>query len=52
MLGDPRYYSRFGFVSDPEFRYADAPVEYFQRLVFNGSAPAGTVAYHSSFDAG
>lgn len=52
VLGDPRYYSRFGFASDPKLRYADAPVEYFQCLVFKGPPPAGQVAYHASFDPG
>jgi len=49
VLGDPRYYSRFGFASDTRLRYGDAPVEYFQRLVFKGPAPAGQIAYHASF---
>ncbi|HUO91620.1 MAG TPA: N-acetyltransferase [Rhizomicrobium sp.] len=52
VLGDPRYYSRFGFASDPKLRYGDAPVEYFQRLVFEGPPPAGQVAYHASFGPG
>lgn len=50
VLGDPRYYARFGFTSDPALRYADVPAEYFQRIVFGGIAPAGAVAYHTGFD--
>lgn len=51
VLGDPAYYGRFGFVSDPALRYADVPPEYFQRLVFRGPAPVGKVAYHDGFNA-
>lgn len=51
VLGDPRYYARFGFLSDPALRYADVPPEYFQRIVFKGPAPTGSVAYHPGFDA-
>ncbi|KAA0971707.1 N-acetyltransferase [Aureimonas fodinaquatilis] len=50
VLGDPDYYSRFGFVADAGLRYGDVPVQYFQRLVLAGKAPSGSVAYHSSFD--
>lgn len=52
VLGDPRYYRRFGFVADPALRYAEVPPEYFQRLAFSGAAPAGVVTYHPAFDAG
>ena len=51
VLGDPAYYRRFGFASDPALAYADVPAEYFQRLVFPGSPPAGKVAYHPAFEA-
>ena len=51
VLGDPRYYARFGFVSDPALRYAEVPVPYFQRIVFGGPPPTGEVAYHEAFDA-
>lgn len=51
VLGDPRYYARFDFVSDPALRYADVPPEYFQRIVFKGASPTGAVAYHAGFDA-
>lgn len=52
VLGDPAYYRRFGFVSDPNLRYGDVPPEYFQHLSFTGSEPAGEIAYHPGFDAG
>ncbi len=51
VLGDPAYYARFGFVSDPALTYPGVPAEYFQRLVMTGPAPAGTVAYHQGFSA-
>ncbi|MFK0163521.1 GNAT family N-acetyltransferase [Rhizobium sp. NPDC090279] len=51
VLGDPRYYARFGFTNDLALRYADVPAEYFQRIVFKGASPAGAVAYHTGFDA-
>jgi len=49
VLGDPGYYSRFGFMSDPRLRYGDAPPEYFQCLGFTAAIPRGEVAYHSAF---
>ena len=51
VLGDPGYYGRFGFESDPELFYADVPPGYFQRLVLSGPAPKGEVRYHAGFDA-
>ncbi|NLS19522.1 N-acetyltransferase [Rhizobium sp. P40RR-XXII] len=51
VLGDPRYYARFGFTSNPTLRYADVPTEYFQYIVFEGAVPTGAVAYHAGYDA-
>lgn len=51
VLGDPLYYGRFGFVSDPGLRYGDVPQEYFQRLALSGEPPSGAVAFHAAFDA-
>lgn len=51
VLGGFRYYARFGFVSDPALRYADAPAEYFHRIVFKGPPATGLVAYHPGFEA-
>lgn len=51
VLGDPGYYGRFGFVSDPELWYRDVPPEYFQRLSFTEIMPKGEVAYHPEFGA-
>jgi putative acetyltransferase len=49
VLGDPAYYSRFGFESDPYIRFPGVPEQYFQRLKFNGQAPSGIVEYHAAF---
>ncbi|MBM6583877.1 GNAT family N-acetyltransferase [Microvirga sp. BT689] len=49
VLGSPSYYSRFGFVSDPELRYGDVPPEHFQRLCFTDIVPKGEVAFHPGF---
>jgi putative acetyltransferase len=51
VLGDPAYYRRFGFESDPGLRFANVPSEYFQRLVIKGEPPQGVVNYHPAFSA-
>jgi len=50
LLGDPAYYGRFGFASDPGLRYGDVPAGYFQGLAFAGGLPTGEVTYHPGFD--
>lgn len=49
LLGEPAYYSRFGFEHDPQLTYPGPPAEYFQRLVLEGKAPSGTVSYAPAF---
>ncbi len=51
LLGDPAYYSRFGFRPEPGLILAGVPPEYFQAISFSGSLPAGNVSYHKAFDA-
>ena len=51
VLGDPRYYSRFGFQSDLRLNLPGVPPEYFQALSFNSSRPLGVVSYHGAFEA-
>jgi putative acetyltransferase len=51
VLGNPAYYGRFGFTSDPYVTFGGVPPEDFQRLRFQGEQPTGSVAYHSAFDA-
>jgi len=49
LLGDPAYYARFGFRSDPGLRYGDVPPAYFQRLSFGDEPPTGSVDFHPAF---
>jgi len=49
LLGDPAYYSRFGFRHDPALIYPGPPAEYFQRLVIAGDPPTGVVSYAPAF---
>lgn len=50
VLGDPAYYGRFGFVSDPTLTYGGEASRYFQRRVLKGDPPEGDVSYHGAFD--
>jgi putative acetyltransferase len=45
LIGDPNYYSRFGFVSDGKLTYHDLPPQYVQWLGFNGIAASGKLLY-------
>jgi putative acetyltransferase len=49
VLGEPGYYSRFGFRQLPELRYPDAPAEYFMALPLGEDTARGEVAYHRAF---
>ncbi len=51
LLGDPKYYARFGFNNVPDLVFPGVPAEYFQALKFCGSFPVGTVSYHDAFAA-
>jgi putative acetyltransferase len=51
VLGDPKYYGRFGFEYHPGLRYREAPAGYFQHLTFGRSEPKGYVTYHPGFAA-
>ena len=50
VFGEPSYYGRFGFVCDPDLRFAGAPPGYFQRLALHGELPCGEVRYHAAFN--
>ena len=58
VLGDPAYYSRFGFAAQPSLTLPDVPPEYFMAIVLDSqlsqlhlSQPLrGTVRYHQAFD--
>ncbi|GGC09824.1 GCN5 family N-acetyltransferase [Novosphingobium endophyticum] len=51
VLGDPRYYGRFGFRHDPRLTYDFPIAEAFQCLALSGSPPSGIVTYNPAFDA-
>jgi putative acetyltransferase len=49
VLGDPAFYTRFGFEARPQLTFVGAPAEYFLSLPFGPAVPAGAVEYHASF---
>lgn len=51
VVGDPGYYGRFGFRSDPRLRYPGVAPVYFQSLAFRPPLPEGEVAFHPGFEA-
>jgi putative acetyltransferase len=51
LLGDPAYYSRFGFQPESCLVLPDVPPEYFQVIQFSGILPVGEVTYHEAFNA-
>jgi len=51
LIGDPKYYSRFGFISDGLVRYGDLPAEHVQWLSFDESQPAGELVFCPAFGA-
>ena len=51
VLGDPAYYSKFGFKVIPNLTLADVPAEYFQALSFTDMFPQGEVTYSQAFTA-
>ena len=50
LLGDPRYYRRFGFEADPALYQEGAPAWAFQRLALNGPPAKGRVRFHPAFE--
>ncbi len=49
LLGDPNYYSRFGFNVDSTITLDDAPAEYFQSLRFNNDTSSGQIIFEQAF---
>ena len=49
LLGDPAYYSRFGFEPDARLTLEGVPPEYFMRVAFSPVYGGGTVSYHPAF---
>ncbi len=52
LVGEPRYYGRFGFRSDPNLTLPGVPAEYFLCLPLAQPVPKGVVTYHESFAIG
>ena len=50
LVGDPGYYSRFGFCSDGRLTYGDVPSRYVQWRAVETEPPAGPLRYASAFD--
>ena len=52
VLGEPEYYSRFGFQAGPNLILPDVPPEFFQAISLDSSPrPHGIVSYHQAFNA-
>lgn len=49
VLGEPAYYSRFGFAHRADCVFAGVPAPYFQALAFGNTNASGEVAYHAAF---
>ena len=51
LVGDPNYYSRFGFKNYPELIHEGVPPEVFLVLPFTDEVPEGKVVFHGGFQA-
>lgn len=51
VLGDPLYYTRFGFRNEACLVLPGVPPEYFMAMSFGPAVPAGVVSYHPAFTA-
>ncbi len=51
VLGEPGYYSRFGFISKSGLALPGVAGAFFQAILFSGALPAGQVKYHPAFGA-
>ena len=49
LVGNPDFYSRFGFVSNGALTYFDTPTQYVQFTHFTGTEPRGEITYHDAF---
>lgn len=49
LVGDPDYYSRFGFKSEGWLAYEDVPPKFVQWLSFDETIPTGKVTYSPAF---
>lgn len=49
LVGDPAYYTRFGFRVCPENAPPGQPAEYFMVKVLKGPHPVGAIRFHEAF---
>ncbi|MBR3372283.1 MAG: N-acetyltransferase [Rhodobacteraceae bacterium] len=49
LVGDPRYYGRFGFRAYPGLGVGVIPPEFVQALPFDATEPRGEVIHHPAF---
>lgn len=49
LLGDPKFYSKFGFATCEQLRMIGPPAQYFQIKAMNGDIPHGIVEFHTAF---
>jgi putative acetyltransferase len=52
VLGEPAYYSRFGFIADPALQLPGIPPEYFLRVALREQPCSGKVLFHPAFGVG
>lgn len=52
VLGDPEYYSRFGFHHNHQFIVEGVPANYFlaQSLINSNPLPSGVITFHNAFE--
>lgn len=51
LVGDPKYYERFGFKNIPDLTLDGVPQEYFLALPFEKHSTRGAVVFHECFTA-
>jgi putative acetyltransferase len=49
LIGDPAFYSRFGFISDSRLVFPGAPPTLLMSLSFGAQVPTGTITYEKAF---
>jgi putative acetyltransferase len=51
LVGDPKYYCRFGFANPNVLRFPGVPPEFFMALALAGATPSGDVEFDPAFEA-
>lgn len=49
LIGDPNYYSRFGFIADGNVHYQDLPDSHVQWFSFSDEKPEGYLTFSPAF---